>query len=147
MNKIVGIVSGKGGVGKTTLCANLAFALAARGKKVIAVDGDVSLKNLDILLGLSDAAVYDMSDVLAERCTLQKAIVRHPQHQLLDFLAAPQEAELTRAVADGFLRLCIQLRAWYDFVLVDAPAGAFRSLSAQKSPLLSKEGGAKRREI
>ena len=123
MNKIVGIVSGKGGVGKTTLCANVAFALASKGKKVIAVDGDVSLKNLDILLGLSDSAVYDMSDVLNGRCELDRAIVKHPQYPFLDFLAAPQNAELTRAVADGFLRMCIELRSRYDFVLVDAPAG------------------------
>ena len=59
MSKIIGIVSGKGGVGKTTLCANLAFALAARGKNIIAIDGDIGLKNLDILLGMVDNVAFD----------------------------------------------------------------------------------------
>ncbi len=123
MNKIIGIVSGKGGVGKTTLCANIAFSLAYAGKRVIAIDGDISLKNLDIPLGMTDKSVYDFTDVLSGRCEIEKAVVRHDDCPKLHFIAAPQQADPDSYNAQGFARLCRQLRQTYDFVLIDAPAG------------------------
>lgn len=122
MNKIIGIVSGKGGVGKTTLCANIAFSLAASGKKVIAVDGDISLKNLDIPLGMTDKTAYDLSDVISGACTADGAIAQHDDYPGLYFISAPQSVS---AVPDpeGLGKLCEELRREYDFVLIDAPAG------------------------
>lgn len=123
MSKIIGIVSGKGGVGKTTVCAGLAFALAARGKNVIAIDGDVGLKNLDILMGMSDNTAYDLTDILTERCQISKAVQVHHTYSNLHFISASQSAAAEDIDKLRFSRLCRYLRGFYDFVLVDAPAG------------------------
>lgn len=133
MSKIIGIVSGKGGVGKTTLCANLAFALAARGKKVIAIDGDVGLKNLDILLGMSDKSAFDLMDILCGRCTVGKAIQTHDSYHSLSFISASQSMSPDSIDRDNFRKLCRYLRNYYDLVLIDAPAGVgetFRTVAA-----------------
>lgn len=123
MSKIVGIVSGKGGVGKTTLCANLAFALAAAGKSVMAIDADIGLKNLDILLGMSDGSAFDLTDVLEGRCTVAKAIQTHDTYKNLHFISASQNASAESIDKAAFYKLCRYLRGFYDFVLLDAPAG------------------------
>lgn len=123
MNKIIGIVSGKGGVGKTTLCANLAFALAAAGKKVIAIDGDIYLKNLDILLGMSDHTAYDLSDALSGKSPVVKSVQQNDLYPTLHFSSATQQDPRTPPDAQAFRKLCLLLRQEYDFVLIDAPAG------------------------
>ena len=123
MSKIIGIVSGKGGAGKTTLCANLAFALAAEGKNVIAIDGDIGLKNLDILLGMTDGSAFDITDILAGRCTVSKAIQTHSEFPSLSFISASQSLKTDKINKDDFRRLCRYLRNFYDYVLIDAPAG------------------------
>lgn len=123
MSKIIGIVSGKGGVGKTTLCANLAFALAARGKNIIAIDGDIGLKNLDILLGMSDKSAFDLTDILCGRCTVSKAIQTHDKYHNLSFISASQTMSPEALDKDNFRKLCRYLREYYDYVLIDAPAG------------------------
>lgn len=120
MSKVIGIVSGKGGVGKTTLCAGLAFALASNGKNVIAIDGDVGLKNLDILLGMSDNTAFDLNDILKERCMISKAVQVHPQYPNLNFISASQSDSIDKT---AFRKLCRYLSTHYDYVLVDAPAG------------------------
>ena len=122
MGDIISIVSGKGGVGKTTLCSFLSCALAARGKNVIAIDTDLGLKNLDILLGLESKAIFDISDVVSGRCDLSKAIVRHDTFPNLHFISAPQQVreKLNEAL---FCKVCETLSKDYDFVLIDAPAG------------------------
>lgn len=123
MSKIVGIVSGKGGVGKTTLCANLAFALAQSGKTVMAIDADIGLKNLDILLGMSDGSAFDLTDILSGRCTVAKAIQTHDTYRNLNFISASQNAAADSIDKAAFFKLCRYLRNYYDFVLLDAPAG------------------------
>ncbi len=123
MNKIVGIVSGKGGVGKTTLCANLAFALAGMNKKVMVIDGDLNLKNLDILLGMTDNTVFDLTDVLSGGCRLDKAVVSHESYPNLHFISAPAGPVSVPRGIEKFGDLCERLKEAYDFVLVDAPAG------------------------
>ena len=123
MGEIIGIVSGKGGVGKTTLCANLAFALAMRGKNVIAIDGDIGLKNLDILLGMVDKTAFDLTDILSGRCMIGKAIQVHDNYPNLHFISASQTADAGDIDKATFRKLCIYLRARYDYVLIDAPAG------------------------
>lgn len=123
MSRIIGIVSGKGGVGKTTLCAGLGFALANRNKNVIAIDGDIGLKNLDILLGMSDNTAYDLTDILSGRCTVSKAIQVNHNYEKLHFISASQNAEAEDIDRKAFSRLCKHLRFYYDYVLIDAPAG------------------------
>ena len=123
MNKIIGIVSGKGGVGKTTLCANIAFSLAAAGKKVIAIDGELSLKNLDIPLGMTDKSAYDLTDVLEGGSAPDKAVQQHDDYPGLHFIAAPQGVSTNMPDTGKFFSLCMRLRESYDFVLIDAPAG------------------------
>lgn len=123
MGKIIGIVSGKGGVGKTTLCANLAFAFAKKGKSVIAIDGDIGLKNLDILLGMADKTAFDLTDILSGRCMISKAIQTHDTFLNLHFISASQSVDVGDIDKSSFRKLCRFLRDRYDYVLVDAPAG------------------------
>ena len=78
MGEIIAVVSGKGGTGKTTFTSNIGFALASMGKKVLCLDCDITLRNLDLALGLSDSAFMDFSDVMSGRCTLEEATV-HPR--------------------------------------------------------------------
>ena len=79
MGEIIAVVSGKGGTGKTTFTSNIGFALVSLGKKVLCLDCDITLRNLDLALGLSDSALMDFSDVMGGRCTLEEAVVRHPK--------------------------------------------------------------------
>ena len=89
MGKIIAVVSGKGGTGKTSFTANTGLALASLGQRVLCLDCDITLRNLDLALGLSDRALMDFSDVLAQRCTLEQAVVTHRQYPTLDLLTAP----------------------------------------------------------
>ncbi len=129
MGKIIGIVSGKGGVGKTTVCAGLSFALACQGKKVIAIDGDIGLKNLDILLGMSDGTAYDLTDILENRCQISKAVQVHPTFSNLHFISASQTSAAEAVDGLRFAQLCRYLREFYEFVLIDAPAGLGQGFS------------------
>jgi len=129
MGEVIVIASGKGGSGKTTVTAALSCSLAMRRKRVMALDADVGLRNLDLALGLADRAVFDFLDVINGRCSLEKASVCHPLVQSLYLLAAPQLSygELAQAftpeVMDGMRALCSELSRHYDYVLVDSPAG------------------------
>lgn len=122
MGTVISIVSGKGGVGKTTLCANLAFSLALAGHSVIAIDGDMGLRNLDILLGLESKAPYDLLDILEERCSISQGIVVHDTLPSLHFIPGSEDytAKIDR---HAFRKLCRWLGDHYEYVLIDAPAG------------------------
>ena len=89
MGKIIAVVSGKGGTGKTSFTANTGLALASLDQRVLCMDCDITLRNLDLALGLSDRALMDFSDVLSGRCTLEQAVVSHPKYPSLFLLAAP----------------------------------------------------------
>ncbi len=123
MGKIIAVVSGKGGTGKTSFTANTGLALAALGYRVLCLDCDITLRNLDLALGLSDSAVMDFSDVLEGRCTLSEAAVSHRKYPRLDLLSAPvtdgRPPYTPRQMGDLFR----QIRTVYDYCLVDAPAG------------------------
>jgi septum site-determining protein MinD len=121
MGNIIAVVSGKGGTGKTSFTANTGLALAALGYHVLCLDCDVALRNLDLTLGLGDRAVMDFSDVIAGRCTLAEAVVSHPKYSSLDLLEAP--ADETGLAPEQMAPLFDQIRAAYDYCLVDAPAG------------------------
>ena len=122
MGEIISIVSGKGGVGKTTLCAYLALSLAMKDKKVVCIDCDKGLNNLDITLGLEEKTIFDLSDVLSERCPLHKALVSHSVYRNLSMIPAPLDFR-ARIDEQKLRALCKELAASYDFVILDCPAG------------------------
>jgi len=117
------ITSGKGGVGKTTTTANLGTALAARGKRVVLVDADVGLRNLDIVLGLESRVRFHLLDVLEEKATLEEALIRDKRTESLSLLAAAQTREKEDVVTAQMTTLIEELRRRFDYVLIDCPAG------------------------
>jgi septum site-determining protein MinD len=117
------ITSGKGGVGKTTTTANLGHALAARGVRVALVDADVGLRNLDVVLGLESRVKHHVLDVLAERVTLDDALIRDKNADTLYLLAASQSGEKDDVDTEKMRALVEQLRERFDYVLIDCPAG------------------------
>lgn len=123
MGKIIAVVSGKGGTGKTSFTANVGLALAALGKNTLCLDCDITLRNLDLALGLSDSALMDFSDVMSGRCTLEEAVVSHPKYPSLFLLAAPLVFGGFSVEPEQVTALMSQIRESFDYCLVDAPAG------------------------
>lgn len=137
--KVLTVTSGKGGVGKTTLTANLGVALAMRGKRVVVIDADVGLRNLDVMLGLENRIVYDIVDVIEGRCRLRQALVRHKRLPELFLLPAAQTHDKSAVTPDDMVRVCSTLRDEQDFILIDSPAGieqGFRYAMAPADELL-----------
>ncbi len=120
MGQVLVVTSGKGGTGKTTLCAGIASSLARRGQQVLCIDGDIGLRNLDIALGMSDTATVSFIDVIEGRCALEDA-PRHRAMTGLVLLTAPVSAG--DAACEGFDRMLRQARLQFGWVLIDAPAG------------------------
>jgi septum site-determining protein MinD len=117
------ITSGKGGVGKTTTTANLGVALAARGARVVLIDADVGLRNLDLLLGLESRVRHHLLDVLEGIVPLDEALVRDKRIETLYLLAAAQNREKDEVDTAAMRELIERLRESYDYVLIDSPAG------------------------
>jgi len=120
---VITITSGKGGVGKTTTVANLASALALTGKRVVAVDGDIGLRNLDLVMGLENRIIYDLVDVVEQRCLLQQALVRDTRAKWLHLLPAAQTRDKADVNPDQMVTICRELRQMADYIIVDSPAG------------------------
>lgn len=123
MAEIITITSGKGGVGKSTTTANIATALAKFGKKVVAVDFDIGLRNLDMILGLENRIVYDVVDVMEGRCNLAQAIIKDKRTPNLHFLPASQTKDKTVLDKDKVEKLINDLKQNFDYILIDSPAG------------------------
>ncbi len=121
--RIITITSGKGGVGKTTTTANLGIALAALGQRVVVIDTDVGLRNLDLLLGLQNRIIYDVVDVVEGTCRLRQALIRDRLQPELYLLPASQSREKSAVRPSDLGRVCDQLQGSADFVLLDSPAG------------------------
>lgn len=124
--QVITITSGKGGVGKTTATANLAVALAADGSKVVCIDGDIGLRNLDVILGLENRIVYDIVDVIEGRCRLKQAMIRDKKLPNLYLIPAAQTRDKNAVSPSDMNRLIKDLRPDFDFVLIDSPAGIER---------------------
>jgi septum site-determining protein MinD len=124
--QVITITSGKGGVGKTTAVANLATALAADGKKVVCIDGDIGLRNLDVILGLENRIVYDIVDVIEGRCKLKQAMIRDKHYPDLYLIPAAQTRDKNAVSPSDMVRICRDLRPDTDFVIIDSPAGIER---------------------
>ncbi|MCZ7541375.1 MAG: septum site-determining protein MinD [Anaerolineae bacterium] len=121
--RVITITSGKGGVGKTTATANLAVALANLGKKVVCIDADIGLRNLDVVMGLENRIVYDLVDVVEGRCKLRQAMVKDKRVSDLYLLPAAQTRDKTAVSPQDMVALTNQLRGDYDYILIDSPAG------------------------
>jgi septum site-determining protein MinD len=122
-SQIITITSGKGGVGKTTTTANLGTALALYGKKVVVVDSDIGLRNLDAVLGLENRIVYDLVDVVEGQCRLRQALIKDRRVEDLFLLPAAQTRDKNAVNSVQMEQLCQQLRQDFDYVLIDSPAG------------------------
>jgi septum site-determining protein MinD len=128
------ITSGKGGVGKTTTTANLAVALAMGGKKVVCIDGDIGLRNLDVVLGLENRIVYDLVDIVEGRCRLRQAMIRDKRLPDLYLIPAAQTRDKSAVSPSDMVRVCDELRPDYDWVLIDSPAGIERGFRNAVAP-------------
>lgn len=123
MGEVLVITSGKGGVGKTTTTANIGTALASFGKKVVLVDTDIGLRNLDVVMGLENRIVYDLVDVVHGHCRLRQALIKDKRFENLGLLPAAQTKDKTAVNVEQMKDLCEQLKEDFDYVLIDCPAG------------------------
>ncbi|ONI40877.1 septum site-determining protein MinD [Candidatus Epulonipiscium fishelsonii] len=123
MSQVIVITSGKGGVGKTTTTANIGTALNLAGKKVVLVDADIGLRNLDVVMGLENRIVYDLVDVVEGRCRIKQALIKDKRFEGLHLLPAAQTREKDAVTPEQMKKLCDSLREDFDYVIVDCPAG------------------------
>jgi septum site-determining protein MinD len=123
MSRIIVVTSGKGGVGKTTVTANLGMTLAKMGHRVALVDGDFGLRNLDLLLGLENRVIYTAVEVLAGECRLDQALVRDKRQPGLVLLPATQNRKAEMITPNHMKWMIGELAPQFDFVLIDSPAG------------------------
>lgn len=123
MSKVYVITSGKGGVGKTTLTANLSSAIAQRGYKTLVIDMDVGLRNLDVVMGMENRIVYNLIDVLEGRCRINQAIIKSHRNQNLYLLPAAQGKTKDDVESEQICKLLMLLRSEFDYIFLDCPAG------------------------
>lgn len=126
MSKIVVVTSGKGGVGKTTSTAALGAALARSGQKVVVVDFDIGLRNLDLVMGAERRVVYDLINVMQGDAALRQALIRDEQLENLFLLPASQTLDKDALTEDGVRGVINELREQFDWVICDSPAGIER---------------------
>jgi septum site-determining protein MinD len=132
--QVITITSGKGGVGKTTAAANIGAALANDGYKVVCIDADIGLRNLDVVMGLENRIVYDLVDVVEGRCRLRQAMIRDKRLPDLYLIPAAQTRDKSAVSPSDMVRLCDELRPEYDWVLIDSPAGIERGFRNAIAP-------------
>lgn len=123
MGEAIVITSGKGGVGKTTTTANIGTALALSGKKVCLVDTDIGLRNLDVVMGLENRIIYDIVDVVEERCRLHQALIKDKRFECLMLLPAAQTKDKAAVNPEQMKVIVKELKEDYDYVIIDCPAG------------------------
>ncbi|MBQ8808123.1 MAG: septum site-determining protein MinD [Clostridia bacterium] len=123
MSEVIVITSGKGGVGKTTTTANIGAALALSGKKVVMIDTDIGLRNLDVIMGVENRIVYDLVDVVENRAPYSKALVRDKRYEGLFLLPAAQSRDKSAVTTTQMKHLIRQMEDSFDYILIDCPAG------------------------
>ena len=126
MGKVVVVTSGKGGVGKTTSTAALGAALAQRGEKVVVVDFDVGLRNLDLIMGAERRVVYDLINVIQGDAKLTQALIRDKRLETLFLLPASQTRDKDNLTEEGVERVINDLKRHFDWIICDSPAGIER---------------------
>ena len=123
MGEVIVITSGKGGVGKTTTTANIGAGLAQLGKKVIVIDTDLGLRNLDVVMGLENRIVYNLVDVIEGNCRLKQALIQDKRYNDLYLLPSAQTKDKTAIMPEQMKKLTDELKEDYDYVILDCPAG------------------------
>lgn len=123
MSEAIVITSGKGGVGKTTTTANIGTGLAMMDKKVVVVDTDIGLRNLDVVLGLENRIVYNLVDVINGSCRLRQALIKDKRHPNLYLLPSAQTKDKTAVSPEQMIKLTETLKEEFDYILLDCPAG------------------------
>uniref|UniRef100_A0A7C5Z6M0 Septum site-determining protein MinD n=1 Tax=Caldicellulosiruptor owensensis TaxID=55205 RepID=A0A7C5Z6M0_9FIRM len=123
MGEVYVITSGKGGVGKTTTTANVGTYLSILGKRVLLIDADIGLRNLDVVMGLENRIVFDIVDVVEGRCKPKQALIKDKRFDGLYLLPAAQSKDKTAVSPEQMKALCEQLKDDFDFILIDCPAG------------------------
>lgn len=131
---VLTITSGKGGVGKTTATANIGAALAAAGNKVVCIDADIGLRNLDVVLGLENRIVYDLVDLIEGRCRMRQALIRDKRLPELFLIPAAQTRDKSAVSPSDMIKLCEELRKEFDWILIDSPAGIERGFRNAIAP-------------
>ncbi len=123
MSQVIVITSGKGGVGKTTTTANIGVGLATLGKKVVLIDTDIGLRNLDVVLGLENRIVYDLVDVVTGVCKPKQAAIKDKRFDGLFLIPAAQTKDKDAVSTEQMQELCEKLKKDYDYIIIDCPAG------------------------
>ncbi len=123
MSEVIVITSGKGGVGKTTTTANIGTGLAKEGNKVVLIDTDIGLRNLDVVMGLENRIVYNLVDVIEGNCRIKQALIRDKRCPNLYLLPSAQTRDKSAVTPDQMVKLTDDLREEFDYILLDCPAG------------------------
>ncbi len=123
MGEVIVVTSGKGGVGKTTTTANVGTGLAMLGKKVVLIDTDIGLRNLDVVMGLENRIVYDLVDVVEETCRIQQALIKDKRYPNLFLLPSAQKRDKTAVTPEQMKVLADTLKEEFDYIIMDCPAG------------------------
>ena len=123
MGEVIVITSGKGGVGKTTTTANIGTGLSLLGKKVVLIDTDIGLRNLDVVMGLENRIVYDLVDVIEGNCRVKQALIRDKRYEGLHLLPAAQTRDKTAVNPEQMVKLLDEIKKEFDYILIDCPAG------------------------
>lgn len=123
MSEVIVITSGKGGVGKTTTTANLGTGLAQLGKKVVLIDTDIGLRNLDVVMGLENRIVYNLVDVVEGTCRYRQALIKDKTYPNLYLLPSAQIKDKTAVTPMQMIKLVEDLKYEFDYILLDCPAG------------------------
>lgn len=132
--RVITITSGKGGVGKTTATANIGIALASQGKRVVVIDADIGLRNLDVIMGLENRIVYDLVDLVEGSCQLRQAMIKHKKFDSLFLIPAAQTRDKMAVSPDDMVALTDELRQDCDYILIDSPAGIERGFRNALEP-------------
>ena len=122
MSEVIVITSGKGGVGKTTTTANIGTGLAKLGKKVVMIDTDIGLRNLDVVMGLENRIVYNLVDVVEGNCRLKQALIKDKRYSNLFLLPSAQTRDKSAVSPEQMRKLVDELRKDFDYILLDCPA-------------------------
>lgn len=123
MGRVLVITSGKGGVGKTTTVANIGTGLASLGQKVVLLDTDIGLRNLDVVMGLENRIVYDIVDAATGQCKLKQAMIKDKRFENMYLIPAAQTKDKNAVNESQMKAICEELKEEFDFVLIDCPAG------------------------
>lgn len=123
MSEVIVVTSGKGGVGKTTTSANVGTGLAMLNKKVVLIDTDIGLRNLDVVMGLENRIVYNLVDVVEGNCRIKQALIKDKRYPNLSLLPSAQTRDKTAVTPEQMKKLVEELREEFDYIILDCPAG------------------------